>query len=70
MNALINLVLVIVLNFISNVTSNPVLTQYKFNHFVKKNKNQIYQLEDLRPHYLITKEEVNKFSNYQLKRNT
>jgi|TARA_B110000977_G_scaffold78615_1_gene105805 phosphoenolpyruvate-protein kinase (PTS system EI component) len=70
MNALIHLVLVIVLKFLSNGTNDPYLTQYKFNHVVKENKNQTYQLKDLKPHYLITKEEVNKFSNYQLKRNT
>ncbi|MGY8932888.1 MAG: hypothetical protein ACKVIM_01820 [Flavobacteriales bacterium] len=66
MNALINLVLAIVLNFLSNGTNHPDL----INHAVKEDKNQSYQLEDLRSHYLITKEEVNKFSNHQLKRNT
>ena len=70
MNALPYLVLVIVLNSLSNGTNDPYLTQHKFNHGIKENKNQTYQLKDLKPHYLITKEEVNKFSNYQLKRNT
>jgi hypothetical protein len=70
MNALINLVLAIVLNFLSNGTNQPDLTQLKLNHAAKEDKNQSYQLEDLRSHYLITKEEVNKFSNHQLKRNT
>ena len=64
MNVLINLVLAIVLNFLSNGTNHPCLTQLKFNHSVKEDKNQSYQLEDLRSHYLITEEEVNKFSNH------
>tara|TARA_B100000809_G_scaffold162008_1_gene159311 strand:+ start:12139 stop:12324 length:186 start_codon:yes stop_codon:yes gene_type:complete len=60
MNTLINLVLAIVLNFLSNGTNQPDLAQFTFNHSVKEAKNQSYQLEDLRSHYLITKEEVNK----------
>ena len=70
MNALINLVLAIVLNFLSNGTNVQDLTKHKLNHPIKKNNSQIYQLEDLRSYYLITKEEVTKFSNYQLKSNT
>ena len=61
MNALINLVLAIVLNFLSNGTNHPDLTQFTFNQSVNETRNQSYQLEDLRSHYLITKEEVKKF---------
>ena len=61
MNTLINLVLAIVLNFLSNGTNHQDLTQFTFNQSVKEARNQSYQLEDLRSHYLITKEEVKKF---------
>ena len=61
MNALINLVLAIVLNFLSNGINQPDLTQFTFNQSVNETRNQSYQLEDLRSHYLITKEEVKKF---------
>ncbi len=58
MNSLINLVLAVVLNFLSNGINQPNIAQVTFNQNVKDAKNQSYQLEDLRSHYLITKEEV------------
>lgn len=58
MNALINLVLSIVLNFLSYGTNQADIAQVTMYQSVQEFKKQSYQLEDLRSHYLITKEEV------------
>ena len=58
MSTLVNLVLAVVLNLFSygnipntDVTASPL-------EISRTEKHQAYQLEDLRTHYLITKEEV------------
>jgi len=58
MSTLVNLVLAVVLNLFSygNIhQSNVIASSLEFSRTVK---HHVYKLEDLRSHYLITKEEV------------
>jgi len=58
MSTLVNLVLAVVLNLFSygNIPHTGVVTSSL--EMSRTVKHQAYQLEDLRTHYLITKEEV------------
>lgn len=47
MNALINLVLAIVLNFLSNGTDHPDVAQLKLNHAVKEVKTKVINWKTL-----------------------
>ena len=58
MNALINLVLALVLNFLSYGTNHPDVAQVTYKNALQVTEKKSYRLEDLRSHSLITKEEV------------
>lgn len=60
MNALINLVLSIVFNFLPYGTINHDVAKVTLKNSVEEYKEQSYQIKDLRSHYLITKEEVSE----------
>ncbi len=58
MNTLINIVLAVVLNLFSLGTKHHNDTIASSQTFTRVIKKQIYNLEDLRSQYLITKEEL------------
>lgn len=62
MSTLVNLVLAVVLNFFSygDVHHNDVIASSLEK--TREIKSQVYKLEDLRSHYVITKEEVTQNS--------
>ncbi len=62
MSTLVNIVLAVVLNLFSigNINQNDAIASSV--EYTRIDKKQIYKLEDLRSHYLITKEEVTQNS--------
>ena len=62
MSTLVNIVLAVVLNLFSigNIPQNDAIVSS--DEYTRIAKKQIYKLEDLRSHYLITKEEVTQNS--------